>query len=192
MKYLYCGTNKTALASQEQIANTLLVLMKEKPYDEISVSELCRCAGISRQTFYSLYQSKENVVIRILQNYYCCYTPAEHLPKNEHIAGGQSQSPCRMEVFCRDYCQYLTDHADFICLLVENNITHLLYDSIYESMNECGCFPGKLKAGQRSYWAGFIASGFVGIAKVYVERNCADGAEELANTLISLFSGSLL
>ena len=191
MKYLYCGTNKTALASQNQIANTLLSLMKEKPYDEISVSELCRCAGISRQTFYSLYQSKENVVIRILQNYYC-YMPAEHLPENEHIAGAQSLHSCRMEVFCRDYCRYLTDHADFIHLLVENNITHLLYDSIYESMNECGCFLDGLESEQRSYSAGFIASGFVGIAKVYVERNCEDGADELADTLISLFSGSLL
>ena len=191
MKYLYCGTNKTALASQDQIANTLLALMKEKPYDEISVSELCRCAGISRQTFYSLYQSKENVVIRILQNYYC-YMPAEHLPENEHDPGDQSLNSCRMEVFCRDYCRYLTDHADFIHLLVENNITHLLYDSIYESMHECGCLLGKLEAEQRSYSAGFIASGFVGIAKVYVERNCEDGADELADTLISLFSGSLL
>lgn len=191
MKYLYCGTNKTALASQDQIASTLLALMKEKPYDEISVSELCRCAGISRQTFYSLYQSKENVVIRILQNYYC-YMPAEHLPENEHDPGDQSLNSCRMEVFCRDYCRYLTDHADFIHLLVENNITHLLYDSIYESMHECGCLLGKLEAEQRSYSAGFIASGFVGIAKVYVERNCEDGADELADTLISLFSGSLL
>ena len=191
MKYLYCGTNKTALASQDQIASTLLALMKEKPYDEISVSELCRCAGISRQTFYSLYQSKENVVVRILQNYYC-YMPAEHLPENEHDPGDQSLNSCRMEVFCRDYCRYLTDHADFIHLLVENNITHLLYDSIYESMHECGCLLGKLEAEQRSYSAGFIASGFVGIAKVYVERNCEDGADELADTLISLFSGSLL
>ena len=191
MKYLYCGTNKTALASQDQIANTLLALMKEKPYDEISVSELCRCAGISRQTFYSLYQSKENVVIRILQNYYC-YMPTEHLPENELDPGDPSLNSCRMEVFCRDYCRYLTDHADFIHLLVENNITHLLYDSIYESMHECGCLLGKLEAEQRSYSAGFIASGFVGIAKVYVERNCEDGADELADTLISLFSGSLL
>ena len=191
MKYLYCGTNKTALASQDQIADALLALLKGKPYDEISVSELCRCAGISRQTFYSLYQSKENVVIRILQNY-CCHLPAEHLPEKEYIAGEHSQSTCRMEIFCRDYCRYLTDHADFIHLLVENNITHLLYDSIYESMNECGCFLGELDAEQRSYSAGFIASGFVGIAKVYVERDCEDGAEELADTLISLFSGSLL
>ena len=118
--------------------------------------------------------------------------PAEHLPENELDPGDPSLNSCRMEVFCRDYCRYLTDHADFIHLLVENNITHLLYDSIYESMNECGCFLGELDAEHRSYSAGFIASGFVGIAKVYVERDCEDGAEELADTLISLFSGSLL
>ena len=191
MKYLYCGTNKTALASQDQIADALLSLMQEKPYDAISVSELCRCAGVSRQTFYSLYQSKENVVIRILQGY-CCDMPTEHLPENEPTGQEPHQCSCRMQDFCRDYCRYLTDHADFIHLLVENNITHLLYDSIYESMTVCGCFPGKFNAEQRSYSAGFIASGFVGIAKVYVERNCEEGEEELSEMLISLFSGSLL
>lgn len=189
MKYLYCGTNKTALASQEQIANALLGLMKEKPYDTISVSEICRLAGVSRQTFYSLYQSKENVVIRILQGYYC-----DMQADRPSVTGPADEAPesCHMQDFCRDYCFYLTEHADFIRLLVENDITHLLYDSIYESMTECGCFSGEPQAELGSYSAGFIASGFVGIAKVYVERDCRDGAGELSDTLIALFSGSFL
>ena len=52
---MYCGKNKTALGSQQQIAKTLLLLLSEKSYQDISMSELCREAGISRQTFYSLF-----------------------------------------------------------------------------------------------------------------------------------------
>jgi AcrR family transcriptional regulator len=54
---MYEGCNKTALTSQSAIAEALLNLMKEKPYSKISVSEICKRAGVSRQTFYTLFES---------------------------------------------------------------------------------------------------------------------------------------
>ena len=59
---MYCGTNPTALLNQRQLAKALFRLMEQKPFSAISVSELCRAASISRQTFYSLFDSKESVV----------------------------------------------------------------------------------------------------------------------------------
>ena len=59
---MYCGTNPTALLNQRQLAQALFRLMEQKPFSAISVSELCRAASISRQTFYSLFDSKESVV----------------------------------------------------------------------------------------------------------------------------------
>ena len=58
---MYCGCNPTALASQLQISEALVRLMERKGYSEITVSELCRESGISRQTFYTLFHAKENV-----------------------------------------------------------------------------------------------------------------------------------
>ena len=49
---MYCGRNKTALTSQRQIAEAMMRLIQDKPYAQISVSELCKEAGISRQTFF--------------------------------------------------------------------------------------------------------------------------------------------
>ena len=59
---MYCGNNKVALSSQRQIAQALMQLIDEKPYQDITISELCKTAGISRQTFYTLFTSRENVV----------------------------------------------------------------------------------------------------------------------------------
>ena len=68
---MYCGTNKTALQSQRQIAEAMMALIQQKPYAQITVSELCKAAGISRQTFYTLFTSRENVMVFTLQaNYY--------------------------------------------------------------------------------------------------------------------------
>ena len=71
---MYCGTNKTALQSQRQIAAAMMALIQEKPYAQISISELCKTAGISRQTFYSLFTSRDNVMVFTLQER-CCYEP---------------------------------------------------------------------------------------------------------------------
>ena len=63
---MYQGSNKTALSSQKSIAQGFTELMHEKEYSKISISEICQRSGVSRQTFYTLFESKENIVIFIL------------------------------------------------------------------------------------------------------------------------------
>ena len=68
---VYCGCNEKALSSQRAIACALLALMEAEPYAEISISALCRAAGVSRPTFYSLFGSKDDVVAYILRENHC-------------------------------------------------------------------------------------------------------------------------
>ena len=60
---MYSGKNRTALLSQQLIGDAMMRLLNRLAFDQISISDLCREAEISRQTFYSLFDSKENVVI---------------------------------------------------------------------------------------------------------------------------------
>ena len=86
---MYCGSNKTAMASQRQIAEAMMRLIQEKPYAQITISELCKSAGISRQTFYTLFSSRENVVTFTLQAQYC-YAPElpQFKTEQEQFIGG--------------------------------------------------------------------------------------------------------
>lgn len=52
--------------TKEKLQNALMTLMEEKPFSEISVSELCKYANVSRQTFYSNYQAIEDVFLEKL------------------------------------------------------------------------------------------------------------------------------
>ena len=92
---MYEGCNKTALTSQSAIADALLNLMEEKPYTRISVSEICKSAGVSRQTFYTLFASKDNVIAYELERKYC-FRP-EYLSRLQllhHGAPRHSRAPC--------------------------------------------------------------------------------------------------
>lgn len=173
---MYCGKNKTALASQQQISDALLELMRAKPFSAISVSELCKQSCVSRQTFYSLFRSKENVVLFTLQEQYGC-RPAAGAPTLGQL--------------CAGYSDYIFDNRAFLKLLVDNDIIYLLYDSIYSSFMDCRCPMAVAGPGERGYAAHFLAGGLTGIVKNFCLEDCRLSRSDLRNILNSLFSGSV-
>lgn len=67
------SSNPTALQSQKWLIQALLDLMEIVEYDKISVSGLCRRAGLDRRTFYRNFDSKNDVLeqyIRLLGEEY--------------------------------------------------------------------------------------------------------------------------
>ena len=54
--------NASAVKSQEMITKALLDLMRDKPYSEITISEIADRANRVRRTFYAHFNSKEEVL----------------------------------------------------------------------------------------------------------------------------------
>lgn len=181
---MYCGSNKTALASQRQVAHAMMELIQEKPYAQISVSELCKAAGISRQTFYSLFTSRENVVVFTLQAQYCCHLNAET----------SAHSACRGEKLrdlCRGYSEYLVRNRNLIKLLVDNRIDYLLYDSFEDALNSSDCIFGETDPCLRRYASGFYAGGISCVARQFAHEDCSAGVDQLEELLLTLFTGKV-
>ncbi len=59
--YKQCKTESSA-ARQRQIADALLELMMGKPYDLISVTDICKQCCLSRNSFYQYYTGKDAVL----------------------------------------------------------------------------------------------------------------------------------
>ena len=177
---MYCGSNKTALLSQQQLSEAMFRLLERKPFSAISISELCREAEVSRQTFYSLFESKENVVTYTLMDQYC-YDP-----------GMEAEGGCgTLRQLCAGFGEYIRTHAKLLQLLVDNDIIYLLYDGFYDSFMDCGCFLGGMTPEVRAYAADFMAGGFASIARTYVRAGAGTDGELLNDLIYSLFNGSL-
>ncbi len=176
---MYCGTNKTACSSQACISEAMLRLMRVKPFNEISVSELCKEAGVSRQTFYSLFESRDNVVSFILRSHHC-YEP---VPEDEH--------PSCMRQLCHQYSQYIVDQSDFIRLLVQNHIIYMLGDSLRETLDSCECFLSGMDSRRRGYAADFLAGGFMSIAGNFIRDGARADVAELDEICLELFGGRI-
>lgn len=180
---MYCGTNKVALQSQKQIAEAMMALLGEKPFARITVSELCKEAEISRQTFYSLFSSRESVMEFALQARYC---------EGLDIAAperGREETP--LSQLCRSYSGYILQNRGLIKMLVDNRIDYLLYDSFYDAMDSCECFLRGADPCTRSYAASFYAGGIACVARRYAEEGCCSSADQLEELLETLLSGRL-
>ncbi|MGT2832672.1 TetR/AcrR family transcriptional regulator [Streptococcus halotolerans] len=59
LKPLQIANQEAKQATKEAIEEALILLMEEKPLENISISELTKKAGVSRNAFYRHYQTKE-------------------------------------------------------------------------------------------------------------------------------------
>lgn len=63
--YRQCVSEKGA-AQQKLFEDALLECMHTRLFEEVSISELCRITGLSRKTFYRLYESKADVIYSMI------------------------------------------------------------------------------------------------------------------------------
>ena len=60
--------NRQVERTKSWIFDALMLLMDEKPYDKITVSDVCEKAGIARPTFYRNYSDISDVLFEYLMN----------------------------------------------------------------------------------------------------------------------------
>lgn len=51
-----------AVLTKNKVFETAIELIKEKGYDNVTVSEICQKAGVAKGTFYVHYKSKEDII----------------------------------------------------------------------------------------------------------------------------------
>ena len=148
--------NKTAKLSQQLIGEAMVRLLQSSAFADISISMLCKEAQVSRQTFYTLFGTKENVLIFELRNS-CCFEPEE------------KKTSCRsadFRMFCHGYSKYIIQKRNILELLVKNEMMHHLYDVQYKSIMACDHFMRDVADNDRIYLIDFIAGGMNSAVKV--------------------------
>ena len=65
--YKYCATEES-VRRQRQLEQCLLKLMLTENYHQITISQICELAGISRKSFYRYFTSKEGCLYALLDH----------------------------------------------------------------------------------------------------------------------------
>ena len=108
------------------ITESLLELLKDKPLNDISISELCSHAQVGRATFYRNFEVKEDVL-----NVYI------HKLFSEWIDTYESNPPKTISQMVRELFLHLEKYRDFYGLLSERGLIYLLKNVLLEIYLSC-------------------------------------------------------
>ncbi|GHV91275.1 hypothetical protein AGMMS50268_17780 [Spirochaetia bacterium] len=118
MKEKSNANNRQVKRTRSWIFEALMLLMDEKPYNEISVSDIVEKAGIARQTFYRSYNNKDDVILQFFEGQF-----KPHLVKIENTFREGERSVMEMTIPLGQVIK----HADIIKKILNSDAEHLGY-----------------------------------------------------------------
>ncbi len=177
---MYQGKNPTALNSQKILLDSLNELLRERAFKDISVSELCTRCGISRQTFYSLFGTKENLLLYQMKN----------VPYVKKPSIG-SVSEVTLKETCVNYGKYVTANYEQLKMLADNDLMSLLNNLFYESMSDYTQSYVELYDDEREYALRFLSAGLCSLTQEYVKHHEIPDTAELTRLSYKIMSGSI-
>ena len=153
----------------EHITESLLKLLKEKPMQEISISEIVDTAGVGRTSFYRNYETKEDIIKKHIVDL------IEKWDQDYKASGKDSNAELYGSLF-----KHLKDNADFYLLLKERNLMHLFLEVFLERNG-----PKSEYENMWAYTTAFITYGTYGWIEEWINRGMQESAETMAELLSS-------
>lgn len=170
-------TDRRVIYTKKLLRESLMSLMVEKPVGRISVTELCKGAGVNRGTFYSHYREPEDVLRDI---------EAELVSSVKDILDTMNS----ITEIHRAIVYALHRNRDACRLLISPNgdpgcISSMLQISIdyYESHTRPQL---KLNAAENNYLHAFLFSGTVAVLREWLTSDPGRTPDEVADMLISM------
>ena len=120
---MYQGTNPTALQSQKWITESLIKVMSVKPYHQITIMDICKQADLSRQTFYNVFDKKEDILRFSLQNN--CEKQLSLLMHQEETSFQEIVSAL---------AGVLEENKELLSMMIDNNLEGIILDIIAKAI----------------------------------------------------------
>ena len=156
--------NKTAIHSQHMITDALFRLMTRKPFQQITVTEICEEAAIGRKTFYRNFELREDVIDFWL-DLRCeeCREALLSVPTEEQL---------------HHYCIFLKKHMDELIALYQNGLHPLVEKKFSVFMPYTMPLWSENKV-EQEYRSQYIIAGIDAIIRVWVTRGFQESVEEI-------------
>ena len=175
--YKLCVTEKSA-QNQALLEEAFLRLALRHNYDDITISDICREAGLSRKVYYRLFENKNDVLYALI----------------DHTLGGFEAYAPEMEPL-RRFFSYWKEQKPLLDALDRSQCNALLMDRVvrfvltYNPSSLTDVYPGLL-AWNRDTQIFFI-SGLFGMMLDWHVRGFDSSVEEISHSLLKLLSEPL-
>lgn len=168
----------TAKAAQRQlhIATVFFDLLKQRPMEEISISELCRQADIPRQVFYRYFDTREDVLTFIVSE----MVGSTYEIELEHGAFASQEEYCC--AFLEQIFLFWQKNMDVFAMANKSSgVYKALTQSVFlTAWNNSLHVNGANRPESVLTANTFLAGGLWALINAWVENGCNPSARELA------------
>lgn len=176
--YTLCTTEKTA-EQQRQFEKTFLQMLLDSNYDSITISDLCRKAGLSRKIFYRLFERKADVLYSMVDR---------TIMECEYYVPDESVGPGEMHRFFA----YWRHQKDLLDALLKHQNSSLLTDRVIRfSMREEGSLVRTFGSeGTKGSYESivFYISGIFSLLLVWHAQGYNRSIDEMAEVMMDILS----
>lgn len=168
----------------------LISLLKKKPFEYITVSEICKTAGVNRSTFYLHYETVGDLLdetTKYLLSDFLSYFSAE----TKSIAVTLLECELDELVFVCDkyltpYLTYIKDHREVFGTVLSHNKTFgfgdvykRMYDNIFNPILDRFCYPQS----NRQYVMMYYLNGINAIILEWIKNGCDKSMREISEII---------
>ncbi len=152
----------------EQLENAIFNLLKEKEYKDISISELCDKAWISRCTFYRNYKNMDDIIYQ-----YFMRESQKWWDENYNLFL-KEEKYVSVSLF-----KYLLSLKERIIIVYQRGLSYIFEKHIFDSATNGRDIFDK----EQSYSSARVSGAIVGLTNEWVRRGMQDSPEYLAKFL---------
>ena len=157
--------NKNEIANnivKESLTDALFTLMSKKEFNDITITELSKKAGVSRLSFYRNYTSKEEIIVKYLDDKANQWWEKQISDKSGDVI---------LEMFNHFYSE-----RDKLAIIYKAGLSHLLYQNIFDCSG-----PSEELENKVAYTNGWVSGGIFGFVDEWIKRGFKESPKELAN-----------
>ena len=167
--------NPVNVFTKNCIATALFKLMQQKAYEDITITDISKTAGISRVTYYRNYNSKEEIITHYLDELMYQFEQ-----ENKHLNPKKDIYQSILAFF-----SYWARHSDYLLCLNEAKIAYLLLEHINKTISAF------FTDAQQKYKAYYFSGAMHNILCEWIKEGMKESPEEMAAILYDLYQKPL-
>ena len=172
----------TALLMNE----ALLLLLETKEYEFITVTEICKKAGVNRSTFYLHYETIDDLLFETLNMINNKFNESFNNRKIDINSATKESLFLINDEYLIPYLIFIKENLRIYKLIHEKPFIfkkHTTFNIMYEKLFSKILEIYKVPEDEKEYVFSYYSFGLVAIIQRWIENNCSDDIEKIVNIM---------
>lgn len=173
---MFIKLNQDKEMAKMYLAEGLISLMSRKNFEDISVTEICKRAGVSRMTYYRYFEDKHSIL-----NYYMMKIIKNYITENKNAENSVDLHDFERIKEC---FVFFRRYSEFVMCLKKANLSSILLDELNKYMKE---HEDKKNSGMtRTYQMYYFAGALYNVFMNWLEGGMKESEENMAQIIVNL------